>query len=181
MQIFLIAAMTADGYIAENDADVSTRWTSEADSQWFRERTKQAGVMIMGRKTYETIGRPLPKRVSIVYTRQTLPESQGLEKQSDFQSVHPRETSLFSTSLEPQALIAALAQAGCEEVAICGGASIYGAFLAAGVVDRLCLSIEPVIFGRGVRLFQVPAEKKLKLVSHRLLGEQTVLLEYVFT
>ena len=57
MQIFLIAAMTADGYIAENDADVSTRWTSEADSQWFRERTKQAGVMIMGRKTYETIAR----------------------------------------------------------------------------------------------------------------------------
>ena len=45
-------------------------WHIPADFKHFREIT-QGGVVVMGRKTFASIGRPLPKRVNIVVTRQT--------------------------------------------------------------------------------------------------------------
>ncbi len=43
-------------------------WDIPEDLQFFRDKTK-GHVMIMGRKTYESIGRPLPHRISIIITR----------------------------------------------------------------------------------------------------------------
>ena len=51
-------------------------------------------------------------------------------------------------------------------------------FMQAGVVDKLYLSVEPVLFGQGLTLFNKELSVKLELVSIRKLGEQTVLLEY---
>ena len=69
MNIFLIAAQTVDGFIARDASHLSTRWSSKKVAQWFNSRTKQAGVIVMGRKTFDTIGRGLPGRVTIVMTR----------------------------------------------------------------------------------------------------------------
>ena len=51
-------------------------------------------------------------------------------------------------------------------------------FMDAGLVDKLYITIEPVIFGAGMTLFNKKFEKNLELVSMQKLGEQTVLLEY---
>lgn len=48
--------------------DGTLPWDIPEDLQHFRNLTK-GHVMIMGRKTYESIGRPLPNRVSIIITR----------------------------------------------------------------------------------------------------------------
>ncbi len=53
-------------------------WHIPADFKHFREIT-QGGVVVMGRKTFESIGRPLPKRVNIVVTRQTDWSADGIE------------------------------------------------------------------------------------------------------
>ncbi len=45
-------------------------WSIPEDMKWFRERTKNR-VLIMGRKTFESVGHPLPHRLNIVVTRQT--------------------------------------------------------------------------------------------------------------
>ena len=68
MKIFIIAAVSADGYIAK-DSHRPAMWTSKADKRRFIELTKRAGVIIMGSATYKTIGRPLKDRVNIVYSR----------------------------------------------------------------------------------------------------------------
>ena len=44
-------------------------WHLPADLAWFRQNTTSKPV-IMGRKTFESIGRPLPKRTNIVLSRQ---------------------------------------------------------------------------------------------------------------
>ena len=44
-------------------------WHLPADLAWFRQNTTGKPV-IMGRKTFESIGRPLPKRTNIVLSRQ---------------------------------------------------------------------------------------------------------------
>ncbi len=159
MKIFIIAVLTADGLIAEGTDQISTDWTSKEDKKFFSTRTKEAGVIVLGYNTYKTIGRPLPDRLNIVYSKEHI---EGVEV----------------TQKEPAELIKDLEKRGFKEVAICGGTTIFTMFMEAGLVDKLYLTIEPVVFGAGMTLFNKKFEKALKLESMKKLGEATVLLEY---
>ncbi|WP_043743651.1 dihydrofolate reductase [Paramagnetospirillum magneticum] len=65
--VALIVAVAANGVIGKDNA---LPWHIPEDLKWFKENTLGKPV-IMGRKTWESIGRPLPKRPNIVVTRQT--------------------------------------------------------------------------------------------------------------
>ena len=166
MLVFLIAAISVDGRIAETTDQVSTSWNSPEDKKWFRERTKQAGTLVMGRTTFDTFHRSLPDRQLIVYTR-TVPEANEFA-----------ESEVRYTNLEPAALIQDLKNKNCSEVAICGGSSIYSMFTKAGLIDKMYLTLEPKVFGKGVPLFNDNVQAKLHLVSCKNLSDQTLLLEY---
>jgi len=170
MHTFLIAAISIDGFIAQHPDQTSTDWTSEADKKFFRERTKQAVVMVMGRKTYETIGRPLPGRITIVMTK-------DVEKKSDLSALKAGEVGF--THLKPEELVKELEAAGHAELAVCGGSSIYTAFIDAGLISTMYLTIEPVIFGDGVKLFQIMKQRKdFTLMETKNISTNTLLLEY---
>lgn len=164
MQVFIIAALTADGFIAQNPEKPSTAWTSPEDKKFFMQKTLEAQVVVMGSQTYATIGRPLPNRLNIIYTK------------------NPKKIKLClnlqTTSLPPKKLIKDLQIKGFNQVAICGGASIYTLFLKSGVVNKLYLTLHPLLFGQGIKLFNKPLNQKLKLVKTTLLSPQTLLLEY---
>ncbi len=160
MKVFIIAAISANGFIARH-ADELANWTSKEDKKLFVELTKRAGVMIMGSTTYRTIGRALPGRQTIVYSKSGF-TAEGVEV----------------TSEEPVQLIKRLASQGYTEVAVCGGASIYRLFLAAGVVDELYLTVEPILFGGGIPLVGPEADVSLNLLEARSLNQQTMLLHY---
>lgn len=66
MTFSLIVATTLNGVIGK---DNQMPWHLPADLAWFRKNTTGKPV-IMGRKTFESIGRPLPKRINIVLSRQ---------------------------------------------------------------------------------------------------------------
>ena len=66
MIISLIAAMAADRVIGMENA---MPWHLPADLAWFKRNTLNKPV-IMGRKTFESIGRPLPGRLNIVISSQ---------------------------------------------------------------------------------------------------------------
>lgn len=66
MSLSLIVAMTKNRVIGK---DNQMTWHLPADLAWFRQNTTGKPV-IMGRKTFESIGRPLPKRTNIVLSRQ---------------------------------------------------------------------------------------------------------------
>ena len=160
MKTFLIAAVTADGFIARNSSHLAS-WTSKEDKQFFVEKTKKAGVVVMGLNTFKTMGKALPGRQNIVYA----PPGTALE-------------GVEITQDDPKTLLAKLEQKGFKEVAICGGATIYTMFMEAGLVDKLYLTMEPVLFGNGIHLFNKELDKKLELQSMQKLNEQSVLLEY---
>ncbi len=65
MQKALIVAIAENGAIGR---DNQLLWHLSEDLKYFR-RTTTGHPVIMGRKTYESIGRPLPKRTNIVITR----------------------------------------------------------------------------------------------------------------
>lgn len=162
MRVFIIAAITADGFIGR-DAGHLADWTSPEDKKLFVRLTKEAGTMVMGAKTFATIGRALPGRKTIVYSRNP-------------QSVAQKDVE--GTSESPTALIVRLEEEGVQSLAVCGGASIYGQFMAAGVVDELYLTIEPVLFGSGVPLFDQELDCHLSLLSTEKLNDHSVLLHY---
>lgn len=162
MKTVLIAAVTADGFIGRS-AEHLADWTGGADKKLFVEVTKQAGTLVMGSRTFATIGRALPGRRTIVYTSR--PESVTAE-------------GVETTAEPPAELVARLAREGAPGLAVCGGASIYGQFMAAGVVDELYLTIAPLVFGTGVHLFDQTLECKLRLLEVKPLDGDTLLLHY---
>lgn len=162
MNCFIIAAITADGFIARDASQVSTSWTSQADKKWFSQRTKEAGVVVMGGATYRTINRPLPERLTIVYSRTGGESTENLR----------------FTQASPHELLQQLEKENYSEVAICGGSSIYTMFMKAGLVTKLYFTVEPVIFGTGVPLFSEALTNSLQLVQTRQLSDQTTLLEF---
>lgn len=164
MHTFLIAALTADGFIAKDKNQNSTRWTSKEDSAFFSEKTKEAGVVVMGRTTYETIGRPLPGRLTIVYTSRPL---EGCSPDT-----------LRTTVVPPAELLTSLEAEGYTNVAICGGASLYTQWMQLRLINSLYLTIEPVLFGTGIRLFTEEITTKIRLKECHLLSDQTTVLEY---
>ncbi|MFZ4818571.1 MAG: dihydrofolate reductase [Limisphaerales bacterium] len=60
-----IAAMSENRVIGDSGR---IPWHLPADFRWFRQVTS-GGILLMGRKTFESIGRPLPGRQTIVLTR----------------------------------------------------------------------------------------------------------------
>ena len=160
MNVFLIAAISADGFIAR-DANQPANWTSKEDKKVFVELTKRAGVMIMGRNTYETIGRALPGRRNIVYTSEPI-----------------NTPDIETTTEQPADLLSRLENEGHKEVAICGGQIVYDAFLSSGLVNELFLTLEPKLFGSGLSVAKSPLDYGLKLLELKKLNDDTLLLHY---
>ena len=167
MTTFIIAAITADGFIAKNPGHSPLTWRSKGDRQFFIEKTRAARVVVMGLNTAKTSKRPMPDRLNIIYAK------------SKDELPHWNEFSDWEiTQKDPSALLNELSERGYTEVAICGGQTIYTMFMEAGVVDNLYLTVEPVIFGSGMHLFNKELDIKLQLVSIKKLGENTILVEY---
>lgn len=85
MKVVAIAAVAKNGVIG---SDNSLPWDIPEDMRFFRESTK-GHVVIMGRKTYDSMGRPLPNRENAVISRNSdwVPEPQYTSKVSLFSSV----------------------------------------------------------------------------------------------
>lgn len=160
IKVFMIAAITADGFIAQG-AEELVDWTSKEDKKLFVDLTKRAGVIVFGGNTFRTVNRALPGRRNIVYSRSKI-DVEGVE----------------TTAEAPAELVKRLEREGLNEVAVCGGAAIYDLFLQAGVVDELYLSVEPVLFGSGVSLLKTPTAVELTLLEANKLNDNTMLLHY---
>jgi dihydrofolate reductase len=157
---FIIVATSADGFIARDPKEPSTNWTSKEDKAHFIETTKNAGAIVMGLNTFKTIGKALPGRRNIVYSEETI-----------------NVPNIETTNLPPEKLIEKLDKEGVKNLAICGGATIYTMFLKSGLIKKIYLTIEPIIFGSGIKLFNEPIEQKFKLINSEQ-KENTVFLEY---
>ena len=107
MRIALVAAVARNGVIG-NGPDIP--WRIPGEQAEFK-RLTMGHVLLMGRTTYESIGRPLPGRTTIVLTRSTSWSAEGV---------------LVAASLE-EALALAAKHPG--DLMVVGGAQVYAAAL----------------------------------------------------
>ncbi len=166
MKKILIAALSANGKIAAEGGGSSLKWTSKEDTQYFIQRTKEAKNVIMGRKTFETINKPLKDRTVYVLTG----NQEWLKK---------RLSGVVFANTSPETLINNLEEKGEKECCIAGGKSIYEQFLNHSLVDELHLTIEPIIFKSGTNLADhLKEDLQLELISTEKLNHSTLLLKY---
>lgn len=106
--IVLIAAVAENGVIGR---DNRLLWRLKTDLAAFKARTLGKPV-IMGRKTFESLGRPLPKRLNIVVTRDPTFRAAG---------------AVIVPSVEAGLAVAAgeAARTGANEIIVVGGGEIY--------------------------------------------------------
>jgi dihydrofolate reductase len=78
MQKPLVSMIAAIGKNRELGRDNKLLWKIPEDTQYFRDTTRGHAV-IMGRRTYESIGRPLPDRANIVVSRDLHYRAPGCE------------------------------------------------------------------------------------------------------
>ncbi len=104
MIISIIAAMDRNHLIGNNN---QLPWHLPADFTHFKSVTMGKPI-VMGRKTHESIGRPLPGRVNIVLSKNRDTRFEGVVCVTDFSDA-----------------MAAAAEAEAEELVIIGGSTVY--------------------------------------------------------
>ena len=120
--LVLIAAVAENGVIGR---DNTLPWRLKSDMQRFRARTWGKPV-VMGRKTFQSLRRPLPGRTNIVVSRDRGFFAPGAVVAADVRAA--------LESARGDAL-----RRGADEIAVIGGAEIYGATLP--IADRLDLTL----------------------------------------
>ncbi len=116
--ITILAAIARNGVIG---VDGGLPWHLPDELRLFKEATL-GHVLVMGRRTYESVGRPLPGRTTVVVTRQA-------DWQADSEQVV--RAGSVPDALEAAALLD-------DEVFVVGGAQIYAEALT--LADRLALT-----------------------------------------
>jgi dihydrofolate reductase len=121
MKLCFVVAVAENGVIGRDNA---LPWRLPSDLRRFKAIT-MGKPLIMGRRTFDSIGRPLPGRVNIVVTRDPSFSADGVIV------VHDIAGALAAAD-------AAAQDAGVTEVMVIGGAAIYDAMLESA--DRVYLT-----------------------------------------
>jgi dihydrofolate reductase len=103
-----IAAVDRKGAIGKGG---KLPWHYSADMKFFRETTTGHAV-VMGRKTWRTIGKPLKNRLNIVLSRDS--------------NIEPQESLIVLSDIES---VISFSEKLSTDLFVIGGAQIYGAFL----------------------------------------------------
>ncbi|EIQ02084.1 dihydrofolate reductase [Opitutaceae bacterium TAV1] len=190
MVVTLLAAQSLDGWITRHGKGGDS-FTSEDDKIHFRQFLRESDACIMGRVTWEASRERLriearPDLRRVVLTRE--PGRHAAEARVGVGAGVVGEAGrapLAFTDEEPAQVVRRLREAGVQRCALLGGGQVYGAFLAAGLVDEISVTIEPRIFGSGTPLASGPTrgadgagavgrefllDVRLELVKAALLG-----------
>jgi dihydrofolate reductase len=138
-QFKAIAAMSLNRVIGAGNR---IPWHVPEDFKWFKKMTT-GHVIVMGRKTFEAIGKPLPNRTTIVLTRSPAP-------------IAGARTISALSQLDP-----ASPEFAGREIFICGGAQVYEQVLPS------CSDLYLTLVKREVAgdVFFPPFEDQFKLVE----------------
>jgi dihydrofolate reductase len=152
----MIVAMDLDRGIGK---DNKLLWRIPEDLQYFKSITSHK-VVVMGRKTLESIGKPLPRRTNIVLTRDTSYKASGCFVYNSIEDI----------------LSEKMMHNDNAEMFIIGGAEIYNLFLP--YTDRLYITQVSGIFNADT-FFPVLSDEGWEIISRKK-GMQDAPYEYYF-
>jgi dihydrofolate reductase len=156
MKISLIVAMASNRVIGDNG---QMPWHLSADLKKFRQITTGFPI-VMGRKTYQAIGRPLPNRTNIIISRDTDYQQDGCLVFNDLDGALKYACQL------------------AEEVFIIGGATLYEALLP--VADMLYVTEIHQVFAGDTVFPDFDSHDWLEVAREEIDNDPTVEFSYSF-
>ncbi len=141
MKVTLYNAISADGFIATADGD--SNWVSSADETYFEREMKQAGCIVVGRKTFEQFKGDLYPVDGI--TNFVITGNSGKEETTG---------NLIITKQRPKDILDAAAKIGHDSVLLVGGGITNTSFLQDRLIDEVILSVHALLLGDGISLFE---------------------------
>jgi dihydrofolate reductase len=160
-------AMSLDGYIAGPEGEYD--WIVTDPEFDFAAIWAQYDTLLMGRRTYEVATARLGKKALMgkrgVVVSRTMREAN-----------HPGITIVSDLT---RGRVEAIRAESRKDIWLFGGGEVFRALLDLGEVDRVELSVIPVLLGGGVPLLATPAKKTgLKLLEQKVYGSGIVSLTY---
>jgi dihydrofolate reductase len=155
-QVILYIAMSLDGYIANNDGDISflTAVQIPGEDYGYEDFLKTVDTVIIGRKTYDkvlTFGDDFPHRGRKCYVLSR--HKTGSDKNIMFYNG------------EIGQLISTIRGNEGKDIFIDGGAEIVYELMKQNLIDKYIISIIPHLLGSGIPLFKSgSSERSLKLI-----------------
>ncbi|TWW08442.1 diaminohydroxyphosphoribosylaminopyrimidine reductase [Planctomyces bekefii] len=174
MEVINVMAVSLDGKIASypGEPDAERRqlgFTNDDDHQHLIELVRSADAIVVGRSSIEASGGAFQEPnqegrspIWVVLSRSGPSESSVLWRQTGVERWLVTQEPLPSRSLDPKcrnivagkgsaarAALEALRSAGAQRVLLFGGAEINGLFYNENLVDRIILTICPIILGEG--------------------------------
>jgi len=161
-------AMSLDGYIAGPHGEYD--WIVMDPEIDFAGLMAQFDTFLIGRKTFEAMARMGSDARS----------TPGITNYVCSRTLNPADHPQVAVVADAGALVAELRTKPGKDIALFGGGELFRTLLAEGLVDRVEVSLIPVLLGGGIPLLPSPAERaRLKLRSQRLYQTTgTIGLEY---
>jgi dihydrofolate reductase len=159
--------MTVNGYIAKENDDTS--FVSDIEWNNFKIMINKVSNMIIGSRTYE-----------IVRSNDELKNLDSIKvvvvtNNDSFKVSNPNH--LIANS--PKEALSILEKQGFNEALVAGGGKLNASFASENLIDEIYLDIEPIVFGRGIKLFaEKDFEAKLKLLETKELSADEIQLHY---
>jgi len=175
MKVILLAAITADGYIARDSEQSPTTWTSGSDKALFFRLVKEYNCLIMGMNTFLATAKKYPT----VFNK-TFPDRRLLvltHRPGEIEK-YPR---VEATEETPKELIQRLIDERAKGLVVCGGISVYSEYMNSGLVNELYISVNPVVFGNGITLFNSELHNRVHLLDSQTCSDGTIILHYEVT
>ncbi len=144
-KVVLYIATSIDGYIARSDGSLD--WLENADTEeedyGYDEFYDSIDTVLMGNSTFRQILSfdvefPYEGKRNIVFTRGEAGEL-------------PEAT---VTNRDPRELVRELKKEKGEDIWLVGGGTLNAALLTADLIDRMIITVVPVVLGTGIKLFE---------------------------
>jgi dihydrofolate reductase len=167
MKVILYMGITVNGYIARENGD--SEWTSEEDLKGFEQNSRSAGNIIMGKNTYLYASQaellPFKDALNVVVSHGQIENKYG--------------DKVLVTDKNPKEVLKMLEEKGFSEAFLAGGGQLNTAFLKENLIDEIYLDVEPLLFGKGVKVFaESDFDIELELIESKPLNKNTVQLHY---
>jgi len=157
--------MTANGMIATEKGDAP--W-SDVIWEGYYKIAKQFKAVILGRKTYELMKEA--NEFQKIGSPFTVVVSRG-SKKADSKTAFVKS---------PKDAMKLLKEMKFDKVMIGGGGKLNASFMKENLVDEIILDIEPMIFGKGIELFNDAPDFRsdLQLIKVKKLSDNEIQLHY---
>lgn len=146
-KVILYIAQSLDGYISGTDGNLDwlPQQIFEKMNEFYSEFFQQVDIILIGRNTYDQIINvlspnqwPYPNKTSYVWTSQKI--------DSLYDSVHFVDTDLVT-------FVNKIKKQEGKDIWVLGGATLATELIKNNLIDEYCITIVPVILGKGISLF----------------------------